>query len=143
MKYWIFILVVLGFVVGCKGYVPRGFLPPPSQSEEWIKEGASHKDVIIALLECGFSAPDRRSDYPMTWDEVAWASYCMENDGFTLNSGSRNMAWRWMCKDKIDGAYVDAGLAACQPGAAPPMRDVNRRLNSKFCRDRPERNSCQ
>jgi hypothetical protein len=135
--------IIVGLLAACNGYVPRGFLPTPSLSESWVKPSVSKRDTIIALLECGFSAPDIRNDYPMTPDEIAWASYCMENDGFYYPEN--RVSWRLRCKkysDEIRG-YVDSGLSACEGDAIAPARSVDRRINSKFCKDRPGLVVCQ
>jgi hypothetical protein len=144
-KLFIFVGLTAAFLVGCKGYVPRGFLPPPSLSEEWVKPGASKRDIIIALLECGFAAPDMRRDYPMTREEVAWASFCMESEGFTFNTDRKNFSWRWVCSvySNEEHKYIDLNIDACQPNAIPPKRDINRRLNSQFCKDHPEIVTCK
>jgi hypothetical protein len=143
MKRMILYFMFMGFLVGCKGYVPRGFMPPPQRSEQWVKYGAQKRDINIALLECGFPSPDYMKEYPATIDEIAWASYCMENDGFHYDSDRKDDAWRRMCEKEVNGVRVEAGLAACQADALPPRRDINRRLNSQFCKDHPNVFACK
>lgn len=130
MKY-IFAIAIATSLLGCASMM-KGFnmTPPVSRVEEWSKPGVSNKGIIIALLECGFPSINFR-EYPMSNIDRAWASYCMENDGFSHNVNHVNEDWRSMCRD-------GEVLSACLPGAVPPGRDVNRRLNSPFCIDNPE-----
>lgn len=118
---------------GCFGYKP--FQPPPSPSESWSKAGASETDVASALLECGVAQPRGRVlglQERMTPDENALALLCMEHSGFLPKYGN---SYADYCSNSKD-------ISSCQPGTPAPPRDVNKRLNSQFCKRFPHADVC-
>ena len=128
--------IIFSFVVilgGCLGYKP--FQPPPPPSESWTKAGTSEADVAAALLECGFPQPRGRvpgRQQEMSLDEDALALLCMERSGFVARYGN---SYSSFCRNF-------KGVSACQAGTPAPLRDVNKRLSSQFCKRFPHADVC-
>lgn len=121
-------------IAGCRS----AFKPPPYNYERYHKPGTTETDTMKVLLECGAIDPlgDLRlnpdESYQMKIERAAFAEICMANDGFMLIRG------RSLCK----GIPT---LQACKPENAHliPSRDINRRLNSPYCKSYPKARACQ
>lgn len=122
-------------IAGCG---PAFFKPPPYNYEHYHKPGTTETDTMKALLECGHTDPlgDLRLNTDETYQEkterAAFAEICMINDGFIL------IHRRSLCKSIPT-------LKACNPENAHliPTRDINRRLNSPYCKAYPKARACQ
>lgn len=129
----VFILTAAIMLTGCFGFKP--FQPPPDPDERWRKPGATNTEIVVALLECGVPnprGPNHRLRVVMTPDEVALSKLCMENAGFMSDFDD---SWEGYCKNFKE-------INSCKPGARPPIRDVNKRLNSRFCEMFPRADAC-
>jgi hypothetical protein len=114
-------LVLVGILTsGCSEKI---FQPPPPSFKAWSKQGVELIEVKKKLLECGFDTPSGFLS-SRTYDDLAFASFCMEAAGYKALGGPA----RW-CHN-----HPDKNLAACTPGAEIPTPDINRRLNSEYCK---------
>ena len=107
--------------VGCTF---RGFQPPPEEFERWHKKGVDFIEVQKALLECGLPTPWGDLGFSREASELnARVFACMENDGFVEKNDPG-----FFCRNVKDLFY-------CQPEnkKSAPKRDVNLRLNGKYC----------
>ncbi|MDX1253531.1 MAG: hypothetical protein IDH49_15025 [Gammaproteobacteria bacterium] len=108
--------------------------------ERYQKLGAKEKDVVKAMLECGMVDPfghlrlETGRSYQEEVENTAYGEACMFNDGFKLAPGYRGS----MCEG-------NPNRQACKPENAHliPKRDINRRLNSHYCKAYPKARACQ
>ena len=124
MREWMRAIAIV-FLSGCVN--PQAFQPPPENQERWHKTGATNTEIVIALLECGDTSPRApfRDAPDMTLNEVVLMKICMEANGFTSDLYGSSQSY---CK------RLNSPPPACQLGTPAPLRDVNKRLNSVFCR---------
>ena len=64
----------------------RGFKPPPSIYESFVKNGVSADDVKQAMLECGYSNPFHIDRHVTINDSTKWEN-CMFANGFRYKRG--------------------------------------------------------
>ena len=129
----IFVLITSSMLVGCFGFKP--FQPPPDPDKRWRKNGATNTEIVAALLECGMPSPrgpNHKIRVTMTAGDIALYKLCMEHAGFTPDYDD---SWEGYCKNFKE---VDS----CKPGTLPPTRDINKRLNSQFCKEFPHADVC-
>jgi hypothetical protein len=119
-------------LTACFGYKP--FQPNPFEYERWSKAGEEETNVRKAMLECGYPSPngvrDRMVSMSATPDDVVMMYRCMTNSGYLYDGKN------------YDVCGTESGLASCQPGVPAPSRDVNKRLNSQFCKRFPHADVC-
>lgn len=96
-----------------------GFKPPPPAFDRWQKPNVTKLEIKIALLECGYPTPSGISAGNSN-DEIARWNRCMKNSGFSKDE--------YFC----DGLHNPP--PSCQPDAIIPTRNVERRLNSAYCK---------
>ncbi|MFW1813314.1 hypothetical protein ACG9X6_01425 [Acinetobacter guillouiae] len=114
------------------GCSEKMFQPPPPEFKSWSKQGVELIEVKKKLLEYGFDTPSGFYN-SRTYDDLAFASFCMEAAGYKALDGPA----RW-CHN-----HPDKNLAACTPGAEIPTPDINRRLNSHYCRAKTNYQYCK
>jgi hypothetical protein len=133
VKLRVVLLLASCFLGGCTSYGP--FQPPPTPSESWSRIGASEKDVAAALLECGVAEPRGRipgAVRKMSLDDVALTLLCMEHSGFLARDAN---SYADFCRNFKE-------VSSCSPVTLAPPRDVERRLNSDFCKKFPLADVC-
>jgi len=131
------LLLILSAVTGC-GLKSAGMVPPAA-SETWSKDGASKLDVGKSLLECGF--PDTAGvtgHRELSSNDRAIIYFCMERVGYRRRG--RSLSSAELCR-----IQRSQNLPACQPGAVIPAPSVKKRLNSRYCmkKDNRDRPVCQ
>jgi hypothetical protein len=127
------VMAAVPLLAGCVGYEP--FQPPPGQDQRWKKDGATDTEIVNALLECGVSTPrgaNSKIRITTTPDEVALSRLCMEHAGFVSDFGD---SWAGYCRNF-------RGVDSCKTGTMAPRRDINKRLNSQFCKIFPNADVC-
>ncbi|WP_396583932.1 hypothetical protein [Bartonella grahamii] len=126
--------IVLLSIAGCD--ISNIDKPPPGYVNMWEKPGADSTEVGKALLECGMpSLIDPDSENRERSNNAKATTYaCMIQAGFHY-------------KDKWGGTwcqnYKAENLPICQPGAVIPKRNVEKRLNSPFCKRSPVQPECK
>ena len=102
----------------------KPFQPPPPPVERWQKSGSSQLEIKKALLECGEPSPYKGFDELITNNSYALTQLCMQKNGFIFDRRTKTQC------------SVYPNLDACKPENAGdiPDRDINRRLNSPFCK---------
>ena len=131
MKSLIFGMLVALFC-GCTPF--GGFGPPPNIHQLYEKKGLSDINFGKVLLECGYENPyDGDSSHPSDeyLNQEPNRQKCMAIDGFIYKGTP-------VCKI----SYF-TNTPACQPNAVVPTRNVERRLNSVFCKQYPRAQVCQ
>ncbi len=126
------LLILCGMLGGCFG--PGAFKPSPPYYQSWIKEGADELDIKKKILECGDSSPAGGNQ---TMNESALVHLCMVRSGY--------MPYKFYSKeiaDPDDWCRNWPELPACQSGANIPAPDLNRRLQSRYCRIRSSSENC-
>jgi len=94
-------------------------------SENWLKDSASDLDVKRAKLECGYTYLDK-SVIPFSLKDNLFAYRCMHKAGFTYYRSDYNF-----CENIKDPKII----RLCNlPLSQIPDRDVNKRLNSLYCK---------
>lgn len=81
----------------------RGFKPPPSIYESFVKNGISPEGVKQAMLECGYPNPFHIDRHVTINDSTKWEN-CMFANGFRYKSGYKGTCSLRNSKD----------IAACQ-----------------------------
>lgn len=123
--------ILCSFLSACFGFEP--FQPNPPEFQNWSKPGVSQLAVKKAMLECGYPTPFEVTSgrAPATPQDIALMHICMASDGFVYEQGRYDFCDHWK------------ELKACQPGASIPKRDIDKRLNGRFCRAHPDIDLCQ
>lgn len=126
------------FAVLLSGCLPKNaFSPPPHDYETWSKPGASELDIWKAMLDCGYASPfaavekfpgGDRSD-----KQIVESMLCLERSGYThyVERRPTPVCSEWRMK-----------TLACEPDAAIPLPDLNKRLNSGYCKKYPQSRAC-
>lgn len=140
MKSGVTLLIVIFFIVILAGCNIRESFRYHESHERYQKPGATENDVIKAMLECGMVDPfgylrlETGRSYQEELENTTRSELCMLNDGFKIASGYRGSICR-------EGSTYEA----CNPENAHliPTRDINRRLNSPYCKAYPKARACQ
>ncbi|MDO6645369.1 hypothetical protein [Acinetobacter guillouiae] len=125
-------LILVGILTsGCS---EKMFQPPPPDFLEWIAPNSSIVDVKKKLLECGMPEPSGKSPEYQQLGRNAQVSIslCMVNAGFSDKDEYP------LCKYEKDRV-----LPVCASGAEIPTPDINRRLNSHYCRTKSNYQYCK
>lgn len=124
------------FVLSCflmTGCIKSSFQPIPPLYMLWVKSGASHLDVKMALMECGWPSPNPsgygQDTADMSPNDRALTNLCMEKSGFATKDPFNGYKLIPTCEQPYQVKYP-----ACQPNAIIPTRSVERRLNSAYCK---------
>ncbi|WP_375700671.1 hypothetical protein [Bartonella sp. OC74QHHN] len=123
--------IVLLSVSGCD--ISNIDKPPPGEVYGWLKPGADFTEIGKALLECGMPSlidPDSENRN-LSLNQMASIDACMVQAGFRDRYGGPY--WCYNYKD----------LPICQPGAVIPKRNVEKRLNSPFCKRYKNASECK
>lgn len=87
------------------------------------------------MLECGYPSPYQAAQWavgkPVIQEEFALMYLCMRSSGFVFDKG------------KYDFCAKSKDLKGCQPGAAAPRRDIEKRIKGRFCHAHSEEDVCQ
>lgn len=95
--------------MGCGA--PRGFLPPPSGDEWYIKSGATKMEINQALDACDAKYPDDRTKPLHVRNNILFEQYfCMEDKGYYPNDGRGAMK---SCKN-----FTNPKLPICEARGA-------------------------
>ncbi|WP_396584094.1 hypothetical protein [Bartonella grahamii] len=124
-------LLILLTVAGCD--IENIDKPAPGYVSMWEKSGADSTEVGKALLECGMPSlidPDSENR-KQSINAKATTYTCMIQAGFRDRYGGPY--WCYNYKD----------LPICQPGAVIPKRNVEKRLNSPFCKRYKNASECK
>jgi len=157
-------LLVASCAHGGRGTTERMYISsnPDRERDVWKKVGATELETLKALLECGlepngkpgmyissldldgydYGGPSEKGHVSPVENRYVASLLCMEASGFTSKGDLYNLYCRIYSRTYTgDKAY----LAACQPGAVPLARSVERRLNSQYCKfqNRRENPECQ
>ena len=121
--------IVCVFALAQYGCVNKPFQPVPDPWELWSKKGETVVGVRTAMLECGYDL----GYVDMGLNDIALSYRCMEKEGFDLRqtryaSSCDNYPYLPACKLSIKEV---------------PVRDVTRRINSKFCMKYHDASICQ
>ena len=136
-------LVCVFSMIFLSGCVRAYFQPPLPTYKVWNKTGAGELDVKKALLECGDASPS--ATYQMyehafqLKGEKEIVSYILLTDACTEKSGFTE--YRWTFQDKCSWRH-NKHLPACQPNAKIPTPNVERRLNSWYCKIKTDYQYC-
>ncbi len=139
-------ILLCGFLccglAGCPGPVRI----PTAWVDSFTSNDASRDEIRTALLECGSSIPGSDMEFVMPdgkyfpelgANENILVVKCMEISGFRNNSYIPCGGWT------ENGKHVPNNLPACQPDAVIPVRSVENRLNSLYCKTYPKTAICQ
>ena len=155
-------LVSLFICVLCASCTPfGGFKPPPDAWTDYRGSGMTKDQIYVALMECGWPYPgdlvyempqeikkkigadfDNATEYPHGFNNFAYlVQRCMVNAGIPSSL-------KLYCKtdeDPITKKRVvkKSEIPACQPNAVIPVRSVETRINSRFCKEYPNARACQ
>lgn len=137
------------WLAGCVWNIDK---PPPDGWTYYAGNGATQREIEIAYLECGFPVPGDFRDFPrellvkIGFDDVgkqyaalAAQHYCMKNSGFPTGKSYEPC----LPKKLATGELVYPHYPACQPGAVIPVRSIENRLNSPYCKLYPKARLCQ
>lgn len=136
-------------LAGCVWNIDK---PPPDGWTYYAGNGATQREIEKAYLECGFPVPGDFRDFPrellkiIGFDEIgkqyaalAAQHYCMKNSGFPTGNSYEPCLPRKL----TTGELVYPRYPVCQPGAVIPVRSVENRLNSPYCKLYPKVRLCQ
>jgi hypothetical protein len=140
MKYVAIFMMV--FLIGCdckrSACISNIDKPAPDPYAAWERQGESNLDVMKAYLECGGTHPLNNSEFakkvPYNFNGETLAEICLEHSGYNRVVYSER-------KPTCSKAY-NKKYPACQPDAVIPVRSVERRLNSEFCKHYPKNPAC-
>jgi hypothetical protein len=116
---------------------------PLAEYKAWTKNGVMTTEVRRAILECGNDpAVPLGTIYNSGGDNgYVLFAMCMRASGFNFLDGvDKHNSYdydRWItyfCSEERNIYKVPRPMPACLPGAIPPERSVERRLNSRRCR---------
>ena len=121
----IILLIVLPIIISScgfnawKGTIPTGF------SGEWIKEGISRLEIDKAKLECGYTHLASKLVPNESENDYFFSFRCMEKSGFSYFDNEYDLCefspqQQWICN---------------LPLSKIPDRDINKRLNSLYCKN--------
>lgn len=131
-------------VMGMSGCVSNIDKPPPLWWTLFSGSGASEYEIRMALLECGSSIPGDPIEYRTVpeggLNEDILVQECMQNAGFPF-TGRKDTCAGW--KDTVTGRHIPADYPACKPGAVIPVRSVENRLKSPYCKAYPKAMLCR
>lgn len=138
----VFIHFIASIVLtGCVWNIDK---PPPPWWTYFSGNGASELEIRIALLECGASIPGDPMEYQAVRyggvNEILLVEKCMEVSGFPIKDRLNTCAGR---KDTVTGRHIPADYPACKPGAVIPVRSVENRLKSPYCKAYPKAMLCR
>ncbi len=129
-------------LTGCPGPVRI----PTAWVDSFRSNGASRDEIRKAFLECGASVPGDTVEYltpdgkrfpELGANENILVVKCMERSGFRNNSYIPCRGW------SENDKHVPNNLPACQSDAVIPVRSVENRLNSPYCKSYPKTKICQ
>ncbi len=135
------LLVLFLGVTGCRS----AFQPPPASFERWTRPGTSSHHIMASLMECGYPSPGPNIDewnsaYGTIWRAPKLlAAKCMESQGYTekFGEGSKSECRYYSFAETrkyLTGEQIEALERACAPGAPVPLPNVEKRLNSAYCK---------
>lgn len=117
----------------------NAFAPPPDAYEHWLRPGSDDVTTWKHMLECNYPEPFRGGrgieDGERTFDQVVASMICMERLGYSYLDEKRVIR---VCESPAGWR----GSASCLPGAKIPVPDMNRRLNSGYCKRYPQSRAC-
>ena len=127
-----------------------GFKPAPEWWTYFKRNGATEKEVRLALLECGSSTPGYYTEFIMpngkqfpetNSNESVMVRKCMVKSGFTYKRDF-DVCTDWII-DMHGNSKPPRDIPACKPDAVIPKRSVETRLNSPYCKVYPRVSICQ
>ena len=119
---------LLAFALSACG---KPFRAPPANFEMWQKAGASNLEIQKAVMECGYKTPGYGfEEKVIDRNSYALQQLCMQKNGFIYDRREKTFCRHY------------PSLDACKPEnvGAIPDRDINKRLNSPFCKQRVHAN---
>jgi hypothetical protein len=134
--------------------------PPPEDWTQYVGNGATKEMIDLARFECGYPFPSAMFGYPENYASLARkygytleteegrkmlrhthavVDKCMKNQGFSHKGFDACRGW----KDTLTDKYVPNDAPACASTTVIPIRSVNNRLNSRYCKEFPNAKACQ
>jgi hypothetical protein len=132
-----------------------GFRPPPRWWTYFSGDGASETEVRAALLECGSNIPGSSGEgdkflmpdwkyFPETaFNQTVLVTECMRNSGFPYIGRSLKSMCAGGGADMYGNISPPEDIPACKPDAVIPIRSIENRLNSLYCKTYPKTRVCQ
>lgn len=125
------------------------FQPPKDVAVLVYNQNLSTLEARKVMLECGYASPYSATDYTKTntpennsfnLNALILSSRCLENEGFHYGEDrvlSISVALGY-CNDTRRVNYP-----ACAHDAVIPVRSIEKRLNSPYCKEFPKNQLCQ
>ena len=151
------IVFVLLFASGCVWNIDQ---PPPEEWTLFSGKGATKEMIDLARFECGYPFPMAMFGYPESYAPLArkygyipetkegdeklqsiniLSRKCMVDSGFSYRGYDICRGWT----DTQTHKHVPNRSLACQPNAVIPVRSVENRINSRYCKEYPNARVCQ